>query len=264
MNTKNLRLAVNVARSAFEAVNDYRERKAAETYDALSHAAENYTIAELADLGRERIDAGKEATVATVGAVAENARVRLEKARAEAEDRAAVAAKETRKTRKQLVKDLTKQKKQAIKKAQKAGLVKKDNKGKKLGTAFTLIAILSALAGALYWFIFRPEKPGTVPPRVEEHAGEGSTLVYSTQTPAEGAPEPTAEDREFLDSLDEQLAKHRVDAIDKAAAEVTPVNDSEVADDHVDEALEGDIARLDDLTAQAEEAEADFDKKQGK
>ncbi|MDU0479548.1 hypothetical protein QVA66_09885 [Staphylococcus chromogenes] len=251
MNTSNVRLAVNAARGAFEAFNDYRERKAAETYDALSHAAENYTIAELAEMGRERIDAGKETTVATAGAIAENARIRLEKAREEASARAEEASKQTRKQKKALVKDMTKQKKAALKKARKAGLVKKEKKSGGIGVAFAVIALLSAIAGAVYWFLFRTEKPGTVPPRVEEHTTEGSTLVYSTQTPAEGAPEETPEDREFLDSLDEQLAQHRVDAIDKAASEVTPIDDSE--DTQLDDSL-------DEI---AEEIQSDFDKKHG-
>lgn len=245
MSNSDLKVAIATVKTAINAFNDYRERKAAETYDALSHAAENYTIAELADLGRERIDARKETAVATAGTVAENARIRLEKAREEAAARANDVAKESRKQRKAVVKDLTKQKKQAIKKARKSGLVKQEKKTNKVGLVFGIITVLSALAGALYWYIFRPEKAGTVPPRVEEHAGEGSTLVYSTQTPAE-----TEEDRELLNSLDEQLAQHKAET--KAENEVTPIDDSE--DTQLDESL-------DEI---AEEIQADFDKKHGK
>lgn len=144
------------------------------------------------------------------------------------------------------------------------------NKPKKtwrnLGIVAALVALLAALAGAVYYFIFgghgpsgpagvadAKKEPAKTPPRVEEHASEkAANLVYSTSTdkPAQSlagdlAEEPAERDEELLGSIDEQLAAHRRD--EEAVAE---------ASTSVDDAAEK-------LRRQAEEAEAEFEEKFG-
>lgn len=227
----NVRLAIKTTRAAIDAVNDYRTRKAAEAYDALSEVAENYNLSELADQGKALLDESRD----SAAKVAENTRVRLEKARAEANasERISELRDSTRKASEEIAK-------KADKRAVKLGLKKAPKK--KCGK-FSVIALVTALLGALgaalYWFVFRPEKASTVPPRVEEHATEGSRLVYSTVTPNES--EVSAE---FLQDLDKQLAEHK--AQDEEAEEATE---------------EANVSELNSLEDQAEDAEKDFDQR---
>lgn len=202
----NVKLALNTTLAAVRAFNDYRERKAAEAYEALADVAENYTLAELAELGQEKSKALIDERRDSAAKIAENARIRLEKAR----EASAEASKE-------LVK---KADKQAVKMGIKEAPKKKSNR---LGIAALVAALLAAVGGALYWFVFRPEKPAAEPPRVEEHTTEGSRLVYSTVTPTE-----SEVSSEFLEDLDKQLAEHQA------------VNDSEFADEHIDKVDEED------------------------
>ncbi|MEJ5928457.1 hypothetical protein WG915_07475 [Corynebacterium sp. H128] len=258
----NVRLAINTTRAAIGALNDYRERKTAEAYEALSDVAENYTLAELAEMGQEKGRAIIDDRRDSAAKVAENARVRLEKAREEAASAGATATtagtakfadfrKESEKKSKQLAK-------KANKRAVKAGLKKAPKKkcGKLSATAL-LVAVLGAIGAAVYWFMFRPEKANTVPPRVEEHTAEGSRLVYSSVTPTD-----TEVDADFLEDLDKQLAEHQAQDAD-VAEQTQAINDGEFADDAIDEALDkANVAELDSLEDQAEEAEKEFDEKQ--
>lgn len=216
-------LAINTTRAAVKAINDYRERKAAEAYDALSEVAENYTLAELAEQGKALIDDRRD----TAAKVAENARVRLEKAR----DEAAKSSQELAK--------------KADKKAVALGIKEAPKKKNRAGIVALVVALLGAVGAALYWFVFREEKPSTVPPRVEEQGG--SRLVYSTVTPTE-----SEVDADFLDDLDKQLSEHKAQA----------VNDSEFAEEAIDEAIdEADVSELDSLEDQAIDAEKKFDER---
>lgn len=232
----NVKLAINTTRSALSAINDYRERKAAEAYDALSEVAEQYTIAELAELGQEKGKALLDDRRDTAAKVAENARIRLEKAR----EASASASKELAK--------------KADKQAIKLGIKEEPKKKGKAGVVALVVALLGAIGAAAYWFIFREEKANTVPPRVEEHGAEGSRLVYSTVTPTESEVSP-----EFLEDLDKQLAEHKAQD-DAVAEQVQAINDGEFADEAIDEAIdEANVSELDSLEDQAEDAEKKFD-----
>lgn len=232
---KNVKFAVNTAISAARALNDYRERKTAEAYEALSDVAEQYTIAELAELGQEKSKALIDEQRDSAAKVAENARIRLEKARAAS----ATASKE-------LVKKADKQ-------AVKLG-IKEEPKKSKAGTIALVVALLGAVGAAAYWFFFREEKASTVPPRVEEHSGEGARLVYSTVTPTESEISP-----EFLEDLDKQLAEHKAkDA--EVAEQAQAINDGEFANEAIDEAIdEANVSELNSLEDQALDAEKKFD-----
>lgn len=241
----NVRLAINTTRAAVNAVNEYRTRKAAEAYDALSDVAENYTIAELAEQGKSLIDDRRD----SAAKIAENARVRLEKARAEAaaSERIADLHKSTRKASKELAK-------RADKRAVKLGLKQEPKKKNTFGMAAIVTAVLAAVGAALYWFVFRPEKANTVPPRVEEHGAEGSRLVYSTVTPTESEVSP-----EFLQDLDKQLAEHKAQDAE-VSEQAQAINDGEFADEAIDDALdEANVSELNSLEHQAEDAEKKFD-----
>lgn len=230
----NVRLAVNTTRAAINAINDYRERKAAEAYEALADVAENYTIAELAEQGKEKGKALLDERRDNAAKVAENARVRLEKAR----EASASASKELAK--------------KADKKAIDLGIKEKPKKKGKAGLVALILALLGAVGAAVYWFIFREEKPSTVPPRVEEQ--EGSRLVYSTVTPTESEVSP-----EFLEDLDKQLAEHKAQDTE-VAQQAQAINDGEFADEAIDEAIdEANVSELDSLEDQAEDAEKKFD-----
>lgn len=233
---KNVKFAVNTAISTARAVNDYRERKTAEAYEALSDAAEQYTIAELAELGQEKGKALIDEQRDSAAKVAENARIRLEKARAAS----ATASKE-------LVK-------KADKPAVKLGIKEDPKKKSKAGIVALVVALLGAVGAAAYWFLFREEKASTVPPRVEEHGAEGSRLVYSTVTPTESEISP-----EFLEDLDKQLAEHKAkDA--EVAEQAQAINDGEFADEAIDEAIdEANVSELNSLEDQARDAEKKFD-----
>lgn len=233
---KNVKFAVNTAISTARTVNDYRERKTAEAYEALSDAAEQYTIAELAELGQEKGKALIDEQRDSAAKVAENARIRLEKARAAS----ATASKE-------LVK-------KADKPAVKLGIKEDPKKKSKAGIVALVVALLGAVGAAAYWFLFREEKASTVPPRVEEHGAEGSRLVYSTVTPTESEISP-----EFLEDLDKQLAEHKAkDA--EVAEQAQAINDGEFADEAIDEAIdEANVSELNSLEDQARDAEKKFD-----
>lgn len=233
---KNVKFAVNTAISTARAVNDYRERKTAEAYEALSDVAEQYTIAELAELGQEKGKALIDERRDSAAKVAENARIRLEKARAAS----ATASKE-------LVK-------KADKPAVKLGIKEDPKKKSKAGIVALVVGLLGAVGAAAYWFLFREEKASTVPPRVEEHGAEGSRLVYSTVTPTESEISP-----EFLEDLDKQLAEHKVkDA--EVAEQAQAINDGEFADEAIDEAIdEANVSELNSLEDQARDAEKKFD-----
>lgn len=233
---KNVKFAVNTAISAARAVNDYRERKTAEAYEALSDVAEQYTIAELAELGQEKGKALIDERRDSAAKVAENARIRLEKARAAS----ATASKE-------LVKKADKQ-------AVKLGIKEEPKKKSKAGIVALVVALLGAVGAAAYWFLFREEKASTVPPRVEEHGAEGARLVYSTVTPTESELSP-----EFLEDLDKQLAEHKAkDA--EVAEQAQAINDGEFADEAIDEAIdEANVSELNSLEDQALDAEKKFD-----
>ncbi len=225
MNLATVNVAYKVARSLWEKLDDSRQEKARAAYSSLADAA--HTVQDDAEdlLPQARREAGE---------VTKAAHARLERALADLSergeeakeglvDRVAAARKEAARTVKQAKKAGKKQVKSARKEAKKSrkaaqkqakALARKQDKGK-FWPIFRVLALLLALGGVAFYLVrnvFVKETPSENPPRVENFSGsnpESSTLVYtstSESTPEEGV---TERDEELLDSLDEQLAKHR-------------------------------------------------------
>ena len=78
--------------------------------------------------------------------------------------------------------------------------------------------MLSAAAGAAYYWLRSNDKPSQTPPRVDDfqsasHTAPESTLVYTStsenDTQSDLVEEGAVRDEELLGSIDEQLAKHQ-------------------------------------------------------
>lgn len=247
MNPLTLKMALSAASSVWGRAKDYREQKSREAYETLAEAANSIDVDGLKERSAELLnDSRREA-----GTLTKAARTRLEKARADFDDRrelaegeAQQAKKAFRKTRKDLRKDASKRAKAAEKKA-------KGQKRRKTMRNVGLLTLVAALIASLYyWFTRRPE-PGTTPPHVQDFSGEGadtateepsSTLVHSTSTPEGGQPsaagdlaeDPAQRDEELLSALDEQLETHRAENMTQIPEEdtmETPDNAENVATD---------------------------------
>lgn len=177
MNTTVLRTAFQVTRAGVRALNDYRQRKAVEAYDALADAASatNQFRSTAAERAEEFID--------DAGAVTRAARNRLDSALSDAFEDAETAAQKViakAQTSLQPVQPESKRKKccKCVKAAWK--------KTVKFGV---IVGILAALAAIAYWFFAPIEEPEVTPPRVddfdESEDSEESVLVYSTETPTD-------------------------------------------------------------------------------
>ena len=191
MNPATIKLLLDGFNAVRGRVKEYNEQKAREAYDLLSEAAHRVDLDELRSRGTSLIDEGRR----EAGNVTQAAHLRLDAA----------------KQRLAKVADKTPAKKRA-----------RQVRCRRNWTMVGLAALLvSAIAGAVYWFTRRQSTPGDTPPRVEDFSGGGEAtteakLVYSTETP--GSPEEgaTERDEELLNSLDEQLEKHRQAAEDEA------------------------------------------------
>lgn len=184
MNTTVLRTAYKVTRAGLHAFNDYRQRKAAEAYDALADAA-----AATSDFRATASDRAED-FIEDAGAVTRAARARLDHAFSDAlEDASTTANKVLTKAQSKLhkVEPAPKKKCCGFKKVAKAGL---------------LVAVFGAIAAAVaYWFFTPIEEPEVTPPRVEDFPEEDefpvdteeSVLVYSTETPVDEDPKDTKE-----------------------------------------------------------------------
>ncbi|GAB3692476.1 hypothetical protein [Corynebacterium nasicanis] len=206
MNPATIKMLLDAFSTVRDRVKDYNEKKAREAYDLLSEAADRVDIEALRARGEGLIDEGRK----EAGVVTQAAHARLDAAK----KRLAKAADNT----------------PARKRAKKAQC----RRNWSLGALAALL--IAAIGGAVYWFTRQQQVPGDTPPRVEDFSGAEteteSTLVYSTESGA------TERDDELLDSLDEQLEKHRQAAEDEAGEfeiedDVTgddPINDETVDD----------------------------------
>lgn len=244
MNISTLQVALSAADTAWTQFKKYRDEKALETYDRLSTAAESVGgIDGLRERGSELLDDSRR----EAGHVTKAARIRLEKALAEAAERGQELSADARQAR------TAGQKKAAKATGKKA-------KGGHKFLVFGLIAgVIAALGGAAFWFLRKnKETPGTTPPEVKEYVLKSepeSTLVYSTETPEgeEPASGKLLSEEELLASLDDQLSKHRLD--DEDADEAADVE--EATEEVAETAAVEDAALLEE----GEELQAEYDKK---
>ncbi len=210
MNPATIKMMLDAFKAVRGRVKEYNEQKVREAYDLLSEAADRVDLDELRARGESLIDEGRR----EAGNVTQAAHQRLDATR----KRLARAA------------DNTPAKKRA-----------RQAQRRRNWTMAGLAALLvSVIGGSVFWYTRRQDTPGDTPPRVEDFSGgetpDGSTLVYSTETPEEGVPEER--DEELLSALDEQLEKHRTAAKDEAG-EFEDVDDP-VTGDSVDEVTDPD------------------------
>ena len=217
MNLSNVSTAINVASSAWSKINEVREEKARKAYAALEEAASS--AAEKVEGAEIFPEARKQA-----GAVTQAAHARIERALAELAAARQQAADEVATKAASAKKDFKRAKKDANKVVAKVAQPKKKDKKNIFWPIAGVFALIAAVSGGLYYFLRKKETPSEEPPRVEEFGADnvqGSTLVYtSTTEDAKEAKQDAGElaedgveerDEELLDSLDEQLAKHRME-----------------------------------------------------
>lgn len=226
MNPVTLKMALSAALAVRDRVKEYNEKKTREAYDLLSDAAGRVDLEDLKARGGSLLDdSRREAGHVTQAAHArlDAAKKRLEKA---ADNRPSPKKARAAKRRRNL-------------------------------TTFGLAAlVVSAVGGAVYWFIRQQPQPGDTPPRVEDFSGTDekapeteSTLVYSTSSPEEGVPEQI--DEELMQSLDDQLEKHLAAAMDEAGV----TEDVEETEDEETVNADADIAAGDAAPAKETDAE---------
>ncbi|MHA2787589.1 hypothetical protein ACXZ66_00340 [Corynebacterium sp. S7] len=204
MNLALIRQGYSVARDVLDTVNDYRQQKQREAFDALQEAADSFDADELRERGQDLYDESRR----EAGKLTQAAHRRLDQTRALLADRAQDASKQVE-ARATLVAD-----KVTGKEAKRAK--RRKNTRRALST-LGIVALLSAIAAAVYYFFCASEdkkkEERTTPPRVEEHSTEkDSKLVYSTTTDKSAeksagplGEEPAERDDELLNSLEEQL-----------------------------------------------------------
>lgn len=241
MNPTTLNVAFKTASNLWSQFNNYREEKSREAYTALEEAAQKMDERDNSNFAEPRRQAG---------AVTRAAHSRLERALEEfndyredaterLNDAKEEATKKAKKARKQAKKDSQKAQKNLKKKSAKVAKKQKKNKKSSKGWIFAgIIALLSAAAGAAYYWLRSNDKPSQTPPRVddfqsESHTAPESTLVYTSTSENDAksdlVEEGAVRDEELLGSIDEQLAKHR----EEEAAQ--PANTTRITDDHQNE-----------------------------
>ena len=236
MNPTTLNLAFKTASNLWSQFNNYREEKSREAYTALEEAAQKMDERDNGTFAEPRRQAG---------AVTRAAHSRLERALEEFDaterlnDAKEEATKKAKKARKQAKKDSQKAQKNLKKKSAKVAKKQKKNKKSSKGWIFAgIIALLSAAAGGVYYWLRSNDKPSQTPPRVDDfqsdsHTAPESTLVYTStsenDTQSDLVEEGAVRDEELLGSIDEQLAKHR----EEEAAQ--PADTARITDDHQNE-----------------------------
>ena len=239
MNPTTLNVAFKTASNLWSQFNNYREEKSREAYTALEEAAQKMDERDNGTFAEPRRQAG---------AVTRAAHSRLERALEEfndyredaterLNDAKEEATKKAKKARKQAKKDSQKAQKNFKKKS--AKVAKKQKKKSSKGWIFAgIIALLSAAAGAAYYWLRSNDKPSQTPPRVDDfqsdsHTAPESTLVYTSTSENDNqsdlVEEGAVRDEALLGSIDEQLAKHR----EEEAAQ--PADTTRVTDDHQNE-----------------------------
>lgn len=276
MNTLNVALSAGSA--AWKQFKKYRDEKAIEAYHRLSDAAESVGgIDGLRERGSELLDDSRR----EAGNVTRAARARLQQAIDDAAERGQELSEQAAGSGKQGKKKLTRASRQAAKKAEKTrrksanrvarAAGKKQSGGNKWLVISAVAGLTAVLGGAAYWWLNRKDTPGTTPPRVEEQGGQAeteSTLVYSTETPAEVEPAKgkVQSEEELLASLDEQLADLRSEDADEAADTAAEQEEAPAAAAGTEEptaattdANEEPVAS-DELLEEGEEIQAEYDK----
>lgn len=271
MNISTLKIALSAAQNTYDQFKKYRDEKALETYERLSTAAESLGGMEgIRERGGELIEESRR----EAGQVTKAARARLEKALHDAQERGQEVSSGARKVSRKTQKKADRQ----------AGRLKARARGKAApgNRRFTLIALilllLTTIGGAAFWFLRKnKETPGTEVPEIREYAlKEGSeqpesTLVYSTETPADEEPATgkLMSEEELLASLDDQLAKHRLEEDDEPAEGEDTQDASQAAAEAAGEPAEeveevAEVAEVEapaETTETAEDIQAEFDRK---
>lgn len=272
MNPFLLKQGFSVAREIYKRVNEYRDEQRRNAYDALQNATDNFDADELRKRGKNLLDESRR----EAGKLTQAAHNRLDQAREEFANRAQDASKQVEKRANAAADRLS---------GKKAKRDKRRQALKQAAGTTGILALVAAIAAAVYYFVLGPGKPrkdepSTKPPRVEEHSGEKeSNLVYSTTTGEESSAgplgeEPAERDETLLGSIDEQLQKLKGDdEADKAEdAEDAELVDEPIADaDFTDEAEGEDTTdqpelnelRDEDIEATGEAVQAEYDKNYG-
>ena len=233
MNPTTLNVAFKTASNLWSQFNNYREEKSREAYTALEEAAQKMDERDNGSFAESRRQAG---------AVTRAAHSRLERAleefnnyREDATERLSDAKEEATKKAK---KDSQKAQKNLKKKSAKVAKKQKKQKSSKGWIFAGIIAVLSAAAGAAYYWLRSNDKPSQTPPRVDDfqsasHTAPESTLVYTStsenDTQSDLVEEGAVRDEELLGSIDEQLAKHREEEATQ------PADTTRITDDHQNE-----------------------------
>lgn len=230
MNPTTLNVAFKTASNLWSQFNNYREEKSREAYTALEEAAQKMDERDNSNFAEPRRQAG---------AVTRAAHSRLERALEEFNDYREDATERLNDAKEEATKKAKKARKQAKKDSQKAQKNLKKNKKSSKGWIFAgIIALLSAAAGAAYYWLRSNDKPSQTPPRVDDfqsgsHTAPESTLVYTSASENDAksdlVEEGAVRDEELLGSIDEQLAKHR----EEEAAQ--PADTNRITDDHQNE-----------------------------
>ena len=225
MNPTTLNVAFKTASNLWSQFNNYREEKSREAYTALEESRRQAGAVTRAAHSR------LERALEEFNNYREDATERLNDAKEE-------ATKKAKKARKQAKKDSQKAQKNLKKKSAKVAKKQKKQKSSKGWIFAGIIAVLSAAAGAAYYWLRSNDKPSQTPPRVDDfqsasHTAPESTLVYTStsenDTQSDLVEEGAVRDEELLGSIDEQLAKHR----EEEAAQ--PADTTRITDDHQNE-----------------------------
>ena len=187
MNPTVVKMAFKTGSNMWKQLRDYRQEKSRETYTALEEAAQQMQKEDNSAFDEARRQAG---------AVTQAAHSRLERALEEfnnyredaterLNDAKEEATKKAKKARKQAKKDSQKAQKNLKKKSAKVAKKQKKQKSSKGWIFAGIIALLSAAAGGVYYWLRSNDKPSQTPPRVDDfqsdsHTAPESTLVYTS------------------------------------------------------------------------------------
>lgn len=279
MNPTYIGPALKAAQSAWAKFAEYREDKQREAYDALATAAESASSSLDDNFPRSRKEAGNvtkaaharlERTLAELADRREEVAGELGDRVAEAKKAGRTQVKQARKESKRTQKQLFKKNKQVSKKIDKArakalkkaqARAAKKEKGSKFWPIAAVLAVISAIAGGVYYWLRKNDTPATEPPRVEEFGAnkvQGSTLVYTSTSGADDLADTPADkaavhsdlaeegvverDEKLLGDIDEQIAKLREEGSTTTADRI----EAEAERKGVDENFDGAKHRLDE------------------
>lgn len=222
MNLRNIRIVSAVAGTLFNRYRDLNNEQKRDVYEAvrlMARGDNDETNEDTSNFSAARLQAGD---------VTRAAHARLDRRRARFEQEQL-----DKKEKKELEKALKKQKKQG----KKSGKSAKSGNGIALGAL--ILALLAAIAGGVYYFIFGTDSPAAAKKapakkapakKVPQKAAPAKPTVQKTQPPTQGSTrataakdhgplseEPAERDEELLSSIDEQLST--LDTLDDAQRE---------------------------------------------